>query len=229
MFVYGEVIGNSLAESNLYTPYMAVTDFHLLSLMLGTFTVGGSMANLVHPEGWGLVLPGNRSVVFARNHDTVMNPNFFAFADYQDALLATAFVLARGVGMPKIYRDDAYQEIVAAAVRFHNRAHGQSTYVRKASEICSGCNNDDFLVIERGHQAVAMINKADAWLDVSAARLPGVEPGCYRDLRYGTSIEVGVGGDGQRWISAWGTDNRGGLRIGPRSAMFFVRSSRCPH
>ena len=52
--------------------------------------LGGDLRDLIHPESVGAALPGDRAVVFARNHDTAMAPGFFNFGDPQDAALALA-------------------------------------------------------------------------------------------------------------------------------------------
>jgi alpha-amylase len=40
-FVYGEVIGQTIEESNEYTRIFSVTDLHLLNTMSNAFSVGG--------------------------------------------------------------------------------------------------------------------------------------------------------------------------------------------
>lgn len=227
VFFYGEVIGETLEESRLYTPSLKVTDFHLLRVMLSSFSFNGDLRNLTDPESYGGALPGHQAVVFARNHDTVMHSGFFNFGDYQDALLATAWVVARGVGTPSVYRDDYDKGPVPAAVRFHNLMRGKGAYVRNVGEVCSqGCDPRTLLVMEREDDGVMILNTANFWVDVAAAKMPGLSPGCYRDLANGFTMEVSVGGNGQKWISRWGSPSRGGFQIGPRSALFLVQCSR---
>jgi alpha-amylase len=221
---YGEVIGRGLWEAELYTPYMRVSDFQLLSVMLSAFSIGGNLSDLVDPESYGAALPGDKAVVFARNHDTAMHQGFFNFGDQQDWLLATSFVVARGVGLPVVYRDDAHQRIVRKGVMFHNLLASKSTYVRRMNEICGGCSTQNMLAIERGGVGLMILNKANEWVDVARARMPGLRQGCYRELMHDFYMQVDRGGDGQKWVSAWGSASRGGLAIGPRSAMFFVKT-----
>jgi len=230
-FYYGEVIGETLGESKEYTPYMRVTDFHLLRVMLGAFSSGGDIRNLLHPEGLGGALPGPEAVVFAKNHDTAMHQGFFNFGDYQDSILASAYLLGRGVGVPHIYRDDYNDRIIKAGVKFYNQMRGQNTFVHTAHTVCrpaSACRLEDVLFIERGGVGLAVINKANQWLEVDAARVP-LDEGCYLETTYNFKIEVEQGSDGANWISKWGSQNRGGMNIGPRSALFFkkVSSSGC--
>jgi alpha-amylase len=223
-FFYGEVIGQNLAESNLYTPRMRVTDFHLLTTMLGAFSLNGDLRGLIDPEAAGGALPGGKAVVFARNHDTAMHSDFFNFGDYQDALLATAFVLARGVGTPFVYKDDAEQAVVESALKFHNQMGSQSTYIRKADDVCgSACDARTLLFIERGGKGLMILNTANNALDIGAARMPGLQAGCYKEIANGTTMVVTVGSDGQKWVSEWQHAGRGGFTIGPRSALYLVQ------
>lgn len=226
-FYYGEVIGESLDESNEYTPFMRVTDFHLLRVMLGSFSSGGDVRNLIHPEGFGAALPGPRAVVFSRNHDTAMHQNFFNFGDVQDAILANAFLLGRGVGVPHIYRDDYNNPIVKAGVNFYNHMKAQNTYIHTPENICSpasACDARNLMFIERGGVGLTIINKANEWVDVTAAKVP-LQKGCYLEGTHNFKVEVAAGGDGSHWISMWGAYDRGGIRIGPRSALFLRKIS----
>lgn len=226
-FYYGEVIGENLAESSEYTPYFPVTDFHLLRTMLSAFSAGGDLRYLIHPEAYGAALPGNVSVPFARNHDTVMHEGFFSFGDLRDAMLANAYVLGRGAGTPTIYRDDYDDPIVKAGVRFHNRLAGRGAFVRPVQEVCvsGGCDPRTTFVLEREDVGVMIINSANAWLDVASAQMPALKEGCYEEMANGFQMRVTRGGDGRKWISNWGSAARGGLNVGPRTALFFAKSS----
>jgi alpha-amylase len=226
-FYYGEVIGENLAESHEYTPYMRVTDFHLLRVMLGAFSSGGDVRHLIHPESYGAALPGNSAVVFAKNHDTVMHSGFFNFGDNQDAILASAFLLARGVGVPHIYRDDYNNKTIRAGVNFYNHMASQNTYIHTPESFCSpssACDPRNLMLIERGGVGLSIINKANEWVSVSAARVP-LQKGCYLEVTHGFKMEVSPGGDGVHWISMWGSYDRGGFEIGPRSALFLRKIS----
>lgn len=228
-FYYGEVIGESVAESQQYTRFMPVTDFHLLRVMLSSFSINGDLRNLTHPESVGGALPGNDAVVFSRNHDTAMAPQFFNFGDYRDAMLANAFVISRGVGTPLVYRDDYKDPLVLGALRFNKRLQGKSSYVRRVADVCESeqaCNPRTTLFLERGRFGLVIINTSDTWLDIDAARMPGLEAGCYRELSNNFSVTVSQGSDGHNWISAWGSPDRGGMRVGPRTALFLAKSGQ---
>jgi alpha-amylase len=227
---YGEVIGTTLDESRLYTSKMLVTDFHLLGTLINAFSADGDLTYLRYPEGFGAALPSTQSVTLVRPHDAVMSPSFFNFGDYRDAVLAYAYAVGRGNGVTLVYRDDAYEDTVAAAVRFHRAMRGKLAYVRPVGEVCggqTGCDDRTLLVLEREGEGVVVINKANAWVDIAEARMPGLAEGCYRELRYGTQMTVGRGGDGQKWVTSWGSRARGGLQIGPRSALFFAAAKGC--
>ncbi len=224
-YYYGEVIGESLWESHLYTDLMPVTDFHLLRTMLSAFSANGDLRFLTDPEAFGAALPGNVAVVFARNHDTAMHADFFNFGDYQDALLANAYVIGRGVGDVLVYRDDADKVLTRAALAFDRSLKNDGPFVRKAEDICgSACDGRTTLFLERGGKGIMILNAANAWMDVQGAKMPGLEEGCYREVLGGVAMTVTKGSDGQRWVSAWGSAGRGGLRIGPRTALFLVKS-----
>ncbi len=68
------------------------------------------------------------------------------------------------------------------------------------------------------------INKAGETFDVTAAKMPGLGVGCYNELQYDFEMCVDYGGDGQKYINKWGSPNRGGIEIGPRTALFFVKN-----
>jgi alpha-amylase len=225
-FYYGEVIGETLWESKLYTPYMQVTDFHMLRLLLSVFRPNGDMRHLIHPEGIGAVLPQGQAILFARNHDTAMHPTFFNFGDYQDSVLANVFLLSRGVGTVMIYRDDQQHSTIKQAMEFNKSMAGKSSFVRDVAQICYGqaqCDSRNLLLMERGGVGFALINKANRWLDIPAVKMPGLNEGCYRETRHGFTVTITKNGQGQKWITRWGSGNRGGVAIGPRSALMFKK------
>lgn len=237
---YGEVIATNRAEADEYLGMMSVTDFQFLGSMIGAFGLGGDLRGLNNPESRGAALPAKRSIVFARNHDSAMNAGFFQFTDMVDAYLATAFVLVRKGGVPFVFNADISQKIVTSAVAFHSKVNEDSSeYFRNGAEVCTNgasigsgstakkgsCDSPNLLFIERGNNAVAIINKSSEWIDAPAARFAGLQTGCYKELNYGFSVELTRGGDNLAWSSSWGTAGRGGLNLGPRTAFFLVRES----
>jgi hypothetical protein len=222
------VIANSIEEAALYSPYMPVTDFNLLSTMIAAFSPKGDLRNLIYPVGSRGELPGMSKVVFARNHDTAMDSNFYNFGDLRDSLLASAFVLARGVGTGFVYRDDYREPIVETAVRFHNKFTGTGVYVRNADEVCpSKCDARTMLFIERNRSGLVILNSANNSVDVPLAYMPGLDPGCYIDMDTKLKVEIGRANNGPMSVLQWGAgqQQRGGFVVGPRSAAFFVKSS----
>jgi len=210
--VYGEIVGTSLAESMEYAPYMKVSDFHFLGEMLGVFRTGGDLGQLRQVASRGL--PSPIAVTFARNHDTAMSPTFFNFATYADALMATAFVLARAEGTPVVYRDDAEQPVVRAALRFR-RVSGDAP-TRFPTGLCFDCDRRELLFLARG-DSWAVFNNGEQWYENSEVKSPGVSDGVYRELQYGFSVRIQKGR-----IVHWSNPGRSGIQIGPKTALFFI-------
>ena len=229
MFSYGEVIADSADDYQLYTPYLAVTDFNLLSTMIAAFSYQGDLRNLVFPSQHGGEVPGNTKVVFARNHDTAMSPSFYNFGDLHDSLLASAFILGRGVGVPFIYRDDYRDPFVTAAIKFHNLFDGKDVYVRRADEVCpQACDARTLLFVERGRSGLMIINSANQMIDAPLAFMPGLDPGCYTDLDQHLKVSVGKNGSGMNTVTQWDFAARkksGGFTVDARSVLFLTRAS----
>jgi alpha-amylase len=233
-FVYGEVIGQTIEESNEYTGIFCVTDFHLVSTMSNAFSMGGDLRSplalpfgqsLINPATSGKALPGVRAVMFAHNHDIAKGQFGYKLPTPQDTKLANAYILARQEGFPVVYMDDAKGSITKSGVLFHQKLMEEAQYFRNSSEIDPGADNPNTLFIERGQKGLAIINKAGEYFDVKAAKMPGLEVGCYKELRYNFTMAVGKGGDGQNYITQWGTKQRDGIQIGPRDVLFFAQTS----
>ncbi len=224
-FVYGEVIGQNIEEANEYAGIFSVTDFQLVSTMRNAFSIGGDLRSLINPAASGKALPGVKAVTFAQNHDIATGQIGFKMPSPQDTRLANAFVLARQEGFPIVYKDDANDAITKAGVYFHQKMMGEPQYFRNGNEIALGADNPHTLFIERGNKGLAIINKAGEPFDVTVAKMPGLQVGCYKELRYNFAIAVGKGGDGHKYITKWGTKQRGGIQIAARDALLFVQTS----
>ncbi|MFB8792113.1 MAG: alpha-amylase family glycosyl hydrolase [Potamolinea sp.] len=224
-FVYGEVIGQNIEESKEYIGIFAVTDFHLLSTMIEAFKFGGDLRLLSDPARLGKALPGEKAITFVQNHDIAKNQIGYKFPTYEDTMLANAFLLSRQEGFPFVYLDDVKNAITKAGVSFHHKMREQPQYFRNGNEIAQGAANQNMLFIERGNQGIAMINKAGELFDVKAAKMPGLQVGCYEELQHKFTMSVSKGNDGDKYINRWGTQERGGMQIGPRDALFFVQTS----
>ena len=224
-FYYGEVLGENMEDYNQYTDLMSVTDDKLFHVLFEAINYNGDLRSLVNPQDTGRALPGYQAVTFAHTHDVINNNN--GKDDYknkQDALLANAYVLAIREGFPLIYRDDVKEEITKAGVKFHEQMMGQPQYFRKGNEIAPGGDNPNMLFIERGSKGLTMINKSGEFFDVKAAKMPGLETGCYKDLHYNFPMSVDSGEDGNKYINKWGSPDRGGIKIGPRDVLFFTQT-----
>ncbi|HLO87961.1 MAG TPA: alpha-amylase family glycosyl hydrolase [Nostocaceae cyanobacterium] len=223
---YGEVIGNNYSESMSYIPvFLKVTDFQLVNTLKSAFSFGGDLRSLVNPSDTQRALPGQYAVIFARNHDTWAPGQFDNWKfDDGDLPLATAYVLAINEGTPLILNFDAFNPTVFAGTQFHEKMNGQSQYYRNGNEIAPSADSPNLLFIERGGKGLTIINKSATTFDAPVAKMPGLEVGCYNELQYNFEMCVGVGGDNQKYINKWGSFARGGINIGPRTALLFVKN-----
>lgn len=223
---YGEVIGNTYGDSMSYIPvFPKVTDFQLVNTLKSAFSFGGDLRSLVNPSDTQRALPGKNAVTFAENHDTWAPGQFDNWKfDKKDLPLATAYVLAINEGTPLILNFDAFNPTVVAGTQFHENMNGQSQYYRNGNEIAPSADNPNLLFIERGGKGLTMINKAGTTFDTPVAKMPGLEVGCYNELQYNFKMCVGVGDDNQKYVTQWGSPQRGGINIGPRTALFFVKT-----
>ncbi len=221
-FFYGEVIGQSYDESRKYiSVFPKVTDFQLVNTLKDAFKYGGDLRSLVNPSDTKRALPGNEAVTFSRNHDTWAPGQFDNWKfDSGDLPLATAYVLAIKEGTPLILNFDAFNPTVVAGVQFHQKLLTQPQYFRNGNEIATGANSPNLLFIERGDRGLAIINKSGEKFNVPQAKIPGLAAGCYNELQYKFQICV----DTAKQVNRWGSAQRRGIEIGPRTALFFVRS-----
>ncbi len=237
-FIYGEVLVhyNRINEAWVYTPYMSVTDYPLLARILDAFSYGGDLRILKWPAAENKALPGPSSVTFVNNHDIHEHPwdlggmaldSRSRDGRWSDMTLAHAYILGRGEGFPIIFRNDVFNPLVSAGVRFHEAMVGQSEFMRAASEYAPNLENPNLLMIERGSHGIVVINKGAQWVDEPEVRMPGLDVGCYRENRNNFQVEVGMEG-GVRKVTAWGSLSRAGLSIGPRDALFLTKSSSSP-
>ncbi|MEM1172482.1 MAG: hypothetical protein AAGJ08_26235 [Cyanobacteria bacterium P01_H01_bin.35] len=209
-----------------YIPvFPKVTDFQLVNTLKDAFSYGGDLRSLVNPADSQRALPGDDAVTFARNHDTWAPGQFDNWKfDKNDLVLATAYVLGRKEGTPLILTFDAFEPTIVAGTKFHEEMIEEPQYYRNGKEIADSADSPNLLFIEGGDKGLAIINKAGETFDVTAAKMPGLGVGCYNELQYDFEMCVDYGGDGQKYINKWGSPNRGGINIGPRSALFFVKN-----
>jgi alpha-amylase len=77
--------------------------------------------------------------------------------------------------------------------------------------------------MERGNEGFFVVNKAASqfdtpYLDLTLTNLEG----CYRELRNHFSVAI-ERRQNKKYISRWGSWNRGGLQVQGRDALYFVR------
>jgi alpha-amylase len=230
VYLYGELISGNPNQAYMYTGIhgIDVTDYSLLNNLKGAFAPGGDLRSLISPQN---VIRSENAVTFSKTHDTIPDNgkceglcqgyNF----DSRDQMLANAYLLVRAEGMPLMFRDDASDPIVKGGANFHEEMMGKPQYFRNGNEIATGADSPNLLFIERGNEGIAIINKSGNTFDVADAKMPGLDVGCYQELHYNFPMSVSVGGDGQKHITRWGNNERGGISIQPRDAMFFVKTS----
>lgn len=229
LYHYGEVIGQSLEESYLYAPYTEVSDFHMLSLLISTFALGGDLRNLYDPVGSGRAMRG-QTVLFARNHDTAMHPRFFNFGDYTDAMLANSYLLGRGINTVSIYRDDFEHPLVATALKFNKASAGLPYAALPTDQICSPrdtCNSKTLMFISRGSTGLMVLNIANQTIEIPQLRLNSLESGCYRSVDQSQSFNIGSDStDGSQWVQSPAGQRGYAIKVGPRSAAFYLKISQ---
>jgi alpha-amylase len=83
--------------------------------------------------------------------------------------------------------------------------------------------------MERGSEGFFVANKALEEFDIPALDLTLTNlEGCYRELRNGFTVAIERRGS-RKFVTRWGTWNRGGMEVQGRDALFFVREpfSQC--
>ena len=223
---YLEVIDDNDTNAYMYTPTAAVTDFVLCDSLQRAFSFGGSLSSLRVPTA----INDSRSVAFGVNHDSdsTINPNFpkCRYANRGDAVLADAYVLARESGTPLILAKDnlttAYLPTGATFRRLMIERGKQGQNVRE--NVLAVADPNTMLVMERGSEGLFVINKSSASFDtpVLDLTLTNLE-GCYRELRNKFTMAIERRGDGRKYITRWGTSQRGGMQVAARDALYFVR------
>lgn len=223
---YLEVIDDSDTHAYQYTPTAAVTDFVLCESLKQAFSFGGSLSSLRVPRA----LNDARSVTFGVNHDSdpTINPSFAPcrHAERGDAVLAAAYVLARQSGTPLILaKDNRTVPYLPAGARFRRLMIERGQQGKNVREtVLAVADPTTMLVMERGSEGLFVVNKsASAWdlpeLDLTLTNLEG----CYRELRNGFTVAIERRGDGRKFVTRWGSWQRGGMQIAARDALYFVR------
>jgi len=227
---YLEVIEDSGTSAEDYKWIAAVTDFLLYSSMKDAFSYGGDLRSLRVPKA----VDDSRSVTFGRNHDNIPELNVKAinpYSDRTDSYLATAYVLARERGTPLILNWDNYDNaFIKYGVAFRRIMGERAKSGENVKEtVLAVIENPTVLVMERGSQGFFVVNKGTdkfniTILDMTLTNLEG----CYRELRNNFNVAI-ERRDGKKYVTRWGTRDRGGLEIQGRDALYFIREpwSQC--
>ncbi|MEL7333884.1 MAG: alpha-amylase family glycosyl hydrolase [Cyanobacteria bacterium J06560_2] len=222
---YLEVISDSDTRGEDYSSIAAVTDFVLYNSMKGAFTFGGDLRALP-----AAALDDSRSVTFGTNHDTIRSLNTAAlnpYDDITDSYLATAYVLARESGTPLIFSaDHANSPFIKTGVKFRQiMQQRQQQGLNTQENILRVLDSSTVLLMERGAEGFFVENKGTDMLNLSTLDLTLSNlDGCYRELRNNFTVAIEQRGD-KKYVTRWGTWNRGGLEIIGRDALYFVRES----
>ncbi len=223
---YLEVIEDNDTKAEDYNWIAAVTDFILYNSMKNAFTFGGDLRSL----------PANavndpRSVTFGRNHDTIaeirekredaINP----YDDITDSYLATAYVLAREDGTPLIFNEDNLKSpYIKFGVKFRQIMTQRGKEGKNVKEnILRVINRPTILLMERGEEGFFVENKGLDKLDIPTLDLTLTNlEGCYRELRNNFTVAI-ERRNGKKFVTRWGTPDRGGMKVEGRDALYFIR------
>lgn len=228
---YLEVIEDSDTSADHYQWVAAVTDFLLYNSMKRAFSFGGDLRSLRVPEA----VNDSRSVVFGQNHDTIRALNASAINPYDDptdSYLATAYVLARDGGTPLVLaQDNLSAPYIKHGAEFRKIMRQRGTEGRNVREnVLAVVDSNTVLVMERGAEGFFVVNKGAQKFDVPALdlTLSNIE-GCYRELRNNFTVAVERREDFKKYVTKWGSWQRGGMEVQPRDALYFVRDAwdRC--
>lgn len=220
---YLEVIEDNDTKAEDYNWIAAVTDFRLYNSMKDAFTFFGDLRSL--PTN---AVNDSRSVTFGTNHDTIRSLNDNAinpYDDITDSYLATAYVLAREDGTPLIFNEDnlnaAYLKF---GVKFRQIMTQRGEEGRNVKEnILKVTDNKAVAVMERGEEGFFVENKGLNRFDVPTLDLTLTSlEGCYGELRNDFTVAIEQR-DEKKFVTRWGTWDRGGMEIQGRDALYFIR------
>ncbi len=224
---YLEVIEDHDTKAEDYNWIAAVEDFVLYNSMKGAFSFGGNLEGLPASS-----VNDPRSVTFGANHDTIrivsgtrndnaLNP----YDDITDSYLATGYVLARKDGTPLIFNEhNLNSPYINFGVKFRQILIQREKSGKNVNEnILRVIDNPTVLMMERGAEGFFVENKGTSKLDLPTLDLTLSNlDGCYRELRNNFTVAI-ESKNGKKFVTRWGTPNRGGIEIQGRDAMYFIR------
>ena len=222
---YLEVIQDSDTRAEDYNWIASVTDFLLYNSMKQAFSFGGDLRSLRIPRA----VNDSRSVTFGRNHDTIrdLNPNYALnpYDDPSDSYFATAYVLARQGGTPLIFNQDNLVPFIPTGAKFRQIMTQRGKEGRNVKEnVLAIADSSTLLIMERGAEGFFVENKATQQFNAPAIdfTLTNLE-GCYRELRNNFTVAIERRNDGKKYVTRWGTSERGGMEVQARDALYFIR------
>ena len=226
---YLEVIEDQDTKAEDYNWIAADEDFVLYNSMRGVFSFGGDLRSL--PT---IAVNDSRSVTFGANHDTIriidgkrndnaLNP----YDNITDSYLATAYVLARQDGTPLVLNEqNLNSSYIKFGVKFRQIMIQRGKEGKNVKEnILRVLNSSTVLMMERGSEGFFVENKGAGKFDVSTLDLTLTNlRGCYRELRNNFTVAV-EDRNSKKYVTRWGTWNRGGMEVQGRDALYFIRES----
>ncbi|NRA62844.1 MAG: hypothetical protein HRU19_00090 [Pseudobacteriovorax sp.] len=218
IFQFGEVVGTSLEEVQLYTDIMKSTDFRLLIQMTRHISSQGDIQNL-KPSILSDALNPDKRISFVRNHDADFNPGFFNFQSIQHAALGYIYVLGGVGGVPFLYNRDMTIPEVLVSLEFRKRTRQAESNFESLELFCQNCSRD-ILTWSRGNDAFVILNKSDNWHEFDF-RAKDLQAGCYEELRYEFEVCLAQDFDGSVRLNSWAGGSR--ASIGSMTGLLFVR------
>jgi alpha-amylase len=222
---YLEVITDHDTSADDYTWVAAITDFILYHSMRAAFSFGGDLRALRMPNA----VDDPRSVTFGRNHDTAREISGEAISPYDDpsdSYLATAYVLARERGTPLVLnRDNVAAPYIQYGVKFRQIMQQRGAVGGNVKEnVLAAVDSPTVLLMERGNEGFFVVNKGTDKFNVPALDLTLTNlEGCYRELRNNFTVAVEQRIGGKKFVTRWGTWDRGGMEVHGRDALYFIR------
>jgi alpha-amylase len=140
--------------------------------------------------------------------------------------LATAYVLARENGTPLVLaQDNLAVPYIKYGVAFRKIIRQRGAEGKNVREnVLAVTNSPTVLVMERGAEGFFAVNKGAEKFDVPTLDLTLTNlEGCYRELRNNFTVAVERRADYKKYITRWGTWNRGGMEVQARDALYFIR------
>ncbi|WP_445637582.1 alpha-amylase family glycosyl hydrolase [Nostoc sp. DSM 114161] len=222
---YLEVITDSDTSAENYNWIAAVTDYVLYNSMKNAFSFGGDLRSLRVPTS----INDPRSVTFGSNHDTIREINsnpINPYSDSSDSLLATAYVLAKESGIPLILNmDNTGTSFIKYGVKFRQIMHQRENQGKNIKEnVLAAIDSPTVLLMERGSEGFFVVNKGENKFNIPALDLTLTNlDGCYRELRNNFTVAIERGDRQKKFITRWGSWNRGGIEVEKRDALYFIR------